>query len=313
MSLQTDYRPRTFKTFVGNNDIIESLKQILNRPQSPAAFLFTGPAGTGKTTLARIVKNYLDCADADFVETNAADDRGIDGIRRIIESMKYAPLAGKCKIILMDEAHQLTRASQEALLKALEEPPSYVHFCICTTNPEMLKPTFKRRCHHYELKPLNTIQLNKLIKYVLKSEEVDCDQGVIDRIIELSDGSAGQALKLLDMVIDMDDPKKALSTLQSAGNSESDVISICRVLANRNISAQNKWTRIKKLLKGYRGDGESARRPILGYLSKVLLSTGDPQIALMMECFERNFFDSGNAGLILACYNAIFETEIGDE
>lgn len=310
MSLQTDYRPKTLKTFIGNKDVLNSLRTVLKRPNPPATFLFTGPSGTGKTTLARIVKRALKCSDADWKELNAANDRGIDAIRSLIESMKFAPLSGERKIILLDEAHMLTKPSQEALLKALEEPPPYVHFCICTTNPEALKQTFKRRCHHYELESLKDADLQKLLNMILKKEKREnISNEVKEKIIELSDGSAGQALKLLDMVIDMDDTDRALNTLQSAGTSESEVIDICRVLVNPNMNNRTKWGKCKKLLKGLKTDGESARRPILGYLEKVLLNNGDIEIAMMMEEFTNNFFDSGHAGLTLACYRAIFGSE----
>jgi len=309
MSLQVDYRPKSFKTFVGNEDAIESLKAVLDRETPPSAFLFTGPAGTGKTTLARIVKNALKCANADFKEINASDDRGIDGVRKIIEGMRFTPLAGARKVILLDEAHMLTKPSQEALLKALEEPPPYVNFCICTTNPESLKIAFRRRCHQYGLQPLKDAHILKLIKRVLTKERVaDYPQKIIEKIVELSDGSAGIALKLLDQVIDFTDPAKAISALQSSGAGESEVIDICRALINSEISDKARWARVKKLLSSLSSDGETARRPILGYMSKCLLGSHDVEngmfICDMMAHFSENFYDSGRAGLEMACFLA---------
>lgn len=310
MSLQTQYRPKSFKTFVGNKDVIESLQAVLKRKQPPAAFLFTGMGGSGKTTLGRIVAKELGCKKSNFSEMNAADDRGIDGIRSIIASMKYTALDGGKKVILLDEAHMLTKPSQEALLKALEEPPEHIHFIVCTTNPEALKQTFKRRCHAYELDSLQNSDLQKLMKMVLKKEKRDSvSMTVRDKIVDLADGSAGQALKLLDQVIDMDDEGRAINTLKSAGTSESEVIDICRTLCHYNMNTRTKWAKIKKLLKNYKGDGESARRPILGYLNSIMLNNGGEEIFFMMEPFKKNFFDSGKAGLTMACYEAIHCTE----
>lgn len=310
MSLQTQYRPKSFKTFVGNEDVILSLTQVLERKDPPKAFLFTGSGGTGKTTLARIVKKFLKCQNSDWKELNAADDRGIDGVRKLINDMQFVPF-GDRKVFLLDEAHMLTKTAQEALLKALEEPPSYMHWIVCTTNPEALKQTFKRRCHNYELESLKDADLNKLLRMVLKKENRKAvTTEVREKIIELSDGSAGQALKLLDMVIDMDDVERSINTLKSGGTGESEVIDICRAITAFNMPPKTKWAKVKLLLKVYKGDGESARRPILGYFNSILLNNGSEDIFFAMQPFTKNFFDSGKAGLTMACYEAIFG---GDE
>lgn len=310
MSLQVEYRPKLFKHFFGNKNVRSSLSSILKRENPPSAFLFTGPSGTGKTTLARIIKTKLKCSDADWKELNAADDRGIDAIRRVIESMRFSPINGDKKVILLDEAHMLTPSAQEALLKALEEPPSYVHWVICTTNPEALKPTFKRRCHNYELEPLKDSEVHKLMQMVLEKEDRESvPSEVREKIIELSDGSAGQVMKLLDQVIDMDDVERAIDTLKTAGAGESEVIDICRTLCNYNMNNKTKWAKLKVLLKNYKGDGESARRPILGYFEKVMLNNGGDEIFFMMQPFKENFFNSGKAGLVSACYESVFFTD----
>lgn len=311
MSLQTQYRPKSFKTFVGNEDIVSNLKTMLDRENPPDAFLFTGPGGTGKTTLARIVKKVLGCHNTDFKELNAADDRGIDGIRKLITDMKFTPY-GKRKVFLLDEAHMLTKPAQEALLKSLEEPPSYMHWIVCTTNPEALKSTFKRRCHSYELESLKDSDAQKLMRMILKKEKRDEEvtMNVRSVITELADGSAGQALKLLDMVIDMDDEERALNTLKSAGTTDEESKTIVKILTSYNMPQKTKWLRIKKVMKEYKGDGESARRPILGYFNSILLNNGGDETFFAMQPFTKNFYDTGKAGLTMACYESIFG---GDE
>lgn len=312
MSLHTDYRPKTLKSFVGNKQVKDSIKSVLERDNPPSAFMFTGPGGCGKTTLGRIIKDMLGCSDADFKELNAGDDRKLTDMRKLIEAMRFAPLNGNKKVFLLDEAHMIRSDAQEALLKALEEPPEYVHWIVCTTNPEVFKPTFKRRFHTYELSSLTYNEIHKLINYVLKKEEKEnYSQDVKDTIIEMADGSAGQALKLLDMVIDMDDTDNAIKTVKSAGLSfgGEDVNQIVKILSHSKMPAKTKWSKIKAILKDYKGDGESIRRPILGYLSAILLNNGNEEIFFMAQPFKRNFFDTGKAGLVLACYEAVFGAE----
>lgn len=310
MSLQTQYRPPTLKMFAGNSDTKKNIEKMLSREVPPDAFLIVGPPGCGKTTLGRIIAKMLGCHKDDFNEQNTANDRSIKVIRQVIDDMKYTPMNGPKKVILFDEAHQLLAPPQNALLKALEEPPAHVHFILCTTNPEKLLDTLKRRCHIYEVKLLTSSQLLNHMKKILKAEKVEnYPDEIMDKIIELSGGSLGVALKNLDMVIDMsDDIEGALNTLKTAGTSEADVMEINRALMNFNMSNSARWTRIRHLLADFNGDGESARLPILGYLRKCLLNSkldgnGDA-IALMMNEFKDNFYDSGKAGLTLACYSA---------
>ncbi len=312
MPLHTDHRPKLFKYFIGNKDTVDSLKVLMKRDEAPPAFLFTGQGGTGKTTMANIIRHALKCSDTDYTELNAADDRGIGAIRGLRENMRFAPLAGDKKVILLDEAHMLTKEAQEALLKMLEEPPEYVHFIIATTNPEKLKPTLKRRCHHYHLQPAPRNEMLKLLRFILKKEKVeDFPPAILNEIEELSDGSAGQALKLLDQVIDMYDEKKAISVLQTAGNDTSEIIDVCRALMD-NLPAKTKSSKIRKLLKGYYkngGDAEGARYAILGYMNSVLLGNGDTATAMLIDHFKESFMYSGKAGLTQACVFACYDDE----
>jgi hypothetical protein len=152
----------------------------------------------------------------------------------------------------------------------------------------------------------------KHLKKILKLEKIEnFSEPVLEKVVELSNGSPGIALKYLDMVIEMKDEKEALRLLKSSGTSEKDVLEICRTLVNFNINDRTRWQKLKKILQNFSGDAESARRPILGYLNTCLMTSKEGMyFALIMDEFKDNFYSSGKAGLTLACFKACF---ISDE
>ena len=311
MPLHTSYRPKKLKRIVGNKDIKESLYGILKRKEIPPAFLFSGESGCGKTTFARALAYELKVHKSELIELNAADDRGINKIRELKEAIKYGPMVGKKKFILLDEGHRITPDAQEALLKMLEEPPPYIHFAICTTEPEKLKATFKRRCMHYNVTPLTSDEMFELLGRVLNKElgnGEEFPQSILDKIEELADGSAGQALKLLDQVIDMADENKAIKILQSAKTTALEVIDVCRILISDK-GEKVKWAKIRPFLTGFDGNVDDARMHILGYLGKVLVDNPSPITARMMDWFTNPMTYAGKNGLRLALYYAIFGAE----
>ena len=152
-TLPIKYRPQYFDEVAGNKDAVAQCEAILKRSLAtiPRSWLFTGPSGTGKTTLARILRYELDCSDADFHEFNTSNTRGIDTIREITSKARLSPMDGKIQVYLLDECHQLTKDAQNALLKALEDTPKHTFFMLCTTNPEKSR-SYLRRPH--PLKPV---------------------------------------------------------------------------------------------------------------------------------------------------------------
>lgn len=298
MPLHTTYRPKTLDDFFGNEAIVESLKSVLERKKDrPHTFLFSGPSGCGKTTLARILKHELKCEDMDFYIYNSANTRGIDTIREINEKKSFSPMNGEVKIYILEEAAGLTTQAQESMLDMIEQPPSHVFFILCTTEPEKLKVTIKRRCHHYEVQPLFRNEMKKLMNTILEREDKEIEKSIFDKIISLANGSAGIALKMLDSIIDMDDEEQMLDTLESSTMKEEEVISLCRELVkNRS------WKKVSKILGGIKGDAESIRYAVLGYMSKVLLNSGREDIAEIISLFSDSYIYCGKAGLILSCH-----------
>jgi len=303
MPLHLTYRPKNLDEIFGNENAIESLRSVLNREDDiPHSFLFTGPAGTGKSSLAKILQNELNCADCDFFNINTASSRGIDTIRDIIDSSQFAPMTGKIKIFLLEEVHGLTSQAFESLLVLLEDPPKHVVLILCTTELVKIKPTIRRRCHHTELKPLPLPQIKKLLKLVLEKENVsEFPDTVLEKIANVCNGSPGQALNLLDTVIDVTDDATALKAIEDATVSEANIAEIARVL----LSGRGQWLSIAKLIKGLSGEPESLRYAFLGYFNTVLLGgKNSDQVAAIMMPFMETIIYSSKAGLTMAIYFA---------
>lgn len=305
MSLHIKYRPKDFNEFIGNRGVILTLKSLFEREQKdiPQAFLFTGQRGCGKTTLARILKDKLECSDYDFKEINTANNRGIDTARDIISSVNLQPLSGKVKVYLFDEFHMTTKEHQNALLKIVEEPPAYVYFMFCTTEPDKIISPLKSRCSHIEVNLLGNKKIKRIITNICEKENIEIEEGVIDEIIKGAEGSPREALVILDLIRDIEKIDNQIETVKSHNiKNDKNIIELCRAFLEPYV----KWKKISGILKNIDDEPERVRRAVLGYFSKVLLSE-NPHVtaAVVIECFSNNFYDSGKAGLVLACYEVL--------
>ena len=308
LSLPLKYRPQKFDEMIGNETVISSLKSILQRTEGrPHALLFTGKSGCGKTTLARIVSSEIGCDLTEIREYNVANVRGIDTIRDIINTCRYKPKRGSSIVYIMDEFHQATKDAQNGMLKLLEDTPKHVYFIICSTNPESILPTIRTRCSTYNVLQLTTPEIVKLLKRVAEAEKVEFKDTVYREIAKRSNGSPRQALVILDQIIDIEgDDETIIKAIQESNVSETELSDLCRLLLD---ARPKKWPEIATLLKNFRGEAEQARYGILGWLSTVLLSSGNPKAAELLTIFSDSYMYIGKPGLIRDCYYAskIFE------
>lgn len=311
MSLQIDYRPDSFDEVYGNETTIESLQEyikgIKDGTKQGRSIMITGPSGCAKTTLARIVGKELGAYDPEkdspnFLELNASDDKGIGTVRAIKKQMIYAPMSGDFRVFFLDECHKLSADAQEAFLKPLEEPPAHVIFILCTTNPEKLKPTLKRRCATFEVTGLTEDTLMELLTDTVEAEEKEVPKKVLEIIAETSAGSPGIALGALDVIIDLPQSKMESKAKQAAVQ-QSQAIELCRLI----FKGAN-WKQVSKVLTNLKNQGEepeSIRRMILGYCSSILLKGDNPKAYLVMDCFREPTYNNGFPGLILSAYEAV--------
>jgi DNA polymerase-3 subunit gamma/tau len=304
MTLYQKHRPEDFSEMVGNKEVVEALAKVFNLPQGQKpdshVFLFTGEPGCGKTTAARICASKLEVGSLSLKKINSANNRGIDSARDIISYQNAVPMDGKVFVFIIDEVHKTTNEFQNAMLDILEFTPDHIYFFLCTTNPEKLLPALRSRCTCHEFKPLPVKYLTLLLKKVVKAEEIEIDDEVMEEIVDASSGSPRTALTVLEKVMAME-PDKALKLIRSgdAVIENEGVISLCRAL----LAKESSWANVAEALKGIEEDVEKIRYGVLGYMNSILLKGKDNiRAASVLEAFSEPFYNSGRPGLTLACH-----------
>src|SRR6267154_5169357 len=220
-ALYRKYRPQTFEDVVGQEAVVRTLSNALTSGKVRQAYLFAGPRGTGKTSLARILAKAVNCAHGptptpdgtchacvaiaagtslDVIEMDAAAQRGIDDIRDIRDRVVLQPVEGRSKVYILDEAHQLTEAAWNALLKLIEEPPPHLLFVFCTTELQKVLPTVRSRCQTFVFQRPRLADLVKVLRWIADGEEIDVPDAALALIARAARGAYRDAVSTLDQL-----------------------------------------------------------------------------------------------------------------
>lgn len=288
-ALYRKYRPQKFEDVVGQKVIVKTLCNAIKNEKITHAYLFAGPRGTGKTSIAKIFAKTINCAHlnnltpcdecdscvqfnnkqtVDIIEIDAASNNGVEEIRELKNKVNLVPTNGKYKVYIIDEVHMLTTAAFNAMLKTLEEPPKNVIFILATTEPHKIPLTILSRCQRFDFKKLSNNEIVERLNYIISQEQINIEDGVLDMIAEISNGGMRDSIGLLDQLITFCDEQIRIEDVHEINGS----INSEQIFMFTSEMIQKNYVKMYELLNQYNDDGKNLSK-ILEKIIELLKNT----------------------------------------
>lgn len=296
--LYRKYRPTNFNEVVGQEHVVRTIKNAIKRGKVAHAYLFSGPRGTGKTTIARILAKTINCKDQkdglpcnkcsvctdmndgrflDLIEIDAATHTQVDKIRELIEKINFAPTSGKYKVYIIDEVHMLSKGAFNALLKTLEEPPSHAVFILATTEAYKVPPTIISRCQKFDFRRLNIEEIKKCLADIAQKEGIKVENGVFDFIATNSSGGLRDSQSLLGQILSFGDSEVTMKEVQEI----LAVVDIAKAVELVDLISEKKYSDAILYVNKINDDGydsEQFAKSVVEYARKLILIKVSPEM-----------------------------------
>lgn len=300
--LHTKYRSGSLNEIWGNAETVRTLKGLISKPGHPRTYLFHGDRGCGKTTTARAMAKEV--GGTEIFELNVADQRGIDDARGVLRELSFPPVSGK-RVYILDECHQANSFWEDAMLKALEEPPGWAYFFLCTTDPGKVKKTIRSRCQEFSFSALSEREMKGHILKIIDAEGATLDPQDLLEVIKAGEGNPRETLVILDQILATPEIDRGVM-IGKLSKEKKGFDNLAQALLKGDIRL------IQEALAEAKKEGkseESIRMGILGYMAAVMSNSGGDTLKrayAVAYSFREPFYNSKWSGLVFACFDTVF-------